>query len=88
MNYTELARRVIEIEIAELNRLGGRIGQSFEQAVDLLRERLTAGRKIVVCGVGKSGSIARKLSWLAPSRCSWEVVTYRPAKRPCVPSSS
>jgi len=62
VNYTELARRVIEIEIAELNRLGGRIGQSFEQAVDLLRERLTVGRKIVVCGVGKSGSIARKFA--------------------------
>jgi arabinose-5-phosphate isomerase len=64
VNYSELARRVFEIEIAELNRLAGRIGQSggFEEAVNLLRDALLATRKIVVCGVGKSGSIARKFA--------------------------
>ncbi|TLD70613.1 KpsF/GutQ family sugar-phosphate isomerase [Phragmitibacter flavus] len=64
VNYSELARRVIEIEMAELNRLGARIGESgsFEQAVDLLRDALLVTRKIVVCGVGKNGSIARKFA--------------------------
>lgn len=62
LNYPELARRVIDIEIGELNRLGGRIGDSFCKAVDVLKDQLGVSRKIVVCGVGKSGSIARKLT--------------------------
>ncbi|CAN5912305.1 arabinose-5-phosphate isomerase KdsD [soil metagenome] len=62
MNYLEKARRVIDLEIEELNRLGERIGDSFSQAVDLLKARLEARSKIVVCGVGKSGNIGRKLT--------------------------
>ncbi|MEY4484712.1 MAG: Arabinose 5-phosphate isomerase KdsD, partial [Verrucomicrobiota bacterium] len=54
MNYLEKARRVIDLEIEELNRLGERIGESFSRAVDTLKERLEARSKIVVCGVGKS----------------------------------
>lgn len=60
VNYTELARRVIEIEMAELSRLGERIGENFVRSVEMLKTALAGSRKIVVCGVGKSGSIARK----------------------------
>lgn len=62
MNYLEKARRVIDLEIEELNRLGERIGESFSRAVDTLKSRLEARSKIVVCGVGKSGNIGRKLT--------------------------
>ena len=61
MNYTEKARLVIELEIEELGRLGERIGESFGRAIETLMDCLTAKRKIVVCGVGKSGNIGRKL---------------------------
>lgn len=62
MNYLEKARRVIDLEIEELNRLGERIGESFSHAVDSLKSCLEARNKIVVCGVGKSGNIGRKLT--------------------------
>lgn len=61
MNFPEKARRVIELEIEELNRLRDRVGDSFTEAVNVLLGCLTATRKIVVCGVGKSGNIGRKL---------------------------
>jgi arabinose-5-phosphate isomerase len=61
VNYTEKARLVIELEIEELGRLGERIGESFGRAIETLMDCLTAKRKIVVCGVGKSGNIGRKL---------------------------
>ncbi len=62
MNYPEKARRVIELEIQELRRLQERVGENFEHSIRLMLECLASGRKIVVCGVGKSGNIARKLA--------------------------
>lgn len=62
MTRIEQARRVFEIEIEELTRLSGRIGGTFDQAVDALLACLEARRKIIVCGVGKSGNIARKFA--------------------------
>jgi len=62
MNYPEKARRVIELEIGELNRLGDRIDGSFTQAIEAMLSCLGEMRKIVVCGVGKSGNIGRKFT--------------------------
>jgi len=62
MDYQEKARRVIELEIAELQRLLDRIGTDFEKAVDTLRIALENGRKIIVVGIGKSGNIGSKLA--------------------------
>lgn len=62
MNYPEKARRVIQLEIDELLRLHARIDDSFTQAIELLLSCLAAQKKIVVCGVGKSGNIGRKLA--------------------------
>lgn len=62
MNYPEKARRVIDLEIRELQRLRERVGGSFSAAVRLLLDTLAASRKIIVCGVGKSGNIGRKLA--------------------------
>jgi len=62
MEYLEKARRVIEIEIAELRRLSLRLNESFEQAIRLVDEALGRGRKIILVGVGKSGQIGQKIA--------------------------
>lgn len=60
-NPADLARRVIAIEMEEIGRLSDRIDGSFTAAVNAVLACLDARRKIVVCGVGKSGNIGRKL---------------------------
>lgn len=62
MNHPELARRVIRLEIEELERLHGRIGEAFSRAIQMLQDCLAARGKLIVCGVGKSGNIGRKLA--------------------------
>lgn len=62
MNHPELARRVIRLEIEELERLHERIGAPFTQAVQMMQACLESRGKLIVCGVGKSGSIGRKLA--------------------------
>jgi len=62
MNYPEKARRVIDLEIEELQRLRERINGAFTQAIEQIMATLRAKRKLVVCGVGKSGNIGRKLA--------------------------
>ncbi len=62
MNYPEKARRVIQLEIEELQRLHARIDGAFSQAIEMLLSCLHDKKKLVVCGVGKSGNIGRKLA--------------------------
>jgi len=38
MDYIEKAVRVFDLEIAELQRLRGRLGESFARAVDLIKK--------------------------------------------------
>jgi arabinose-5-phosphate isomerase len=54
-----LAREVIDIEAQSVAALAARIDASFLHAVDLL---LGCRGRVVVCGVGKSGHIARKIA--------------------------
>jgi len=61
MDYLEKARRVISIEIDELKRLLDNIGDSFGQAIELLRETVENKCKIVVVGIGKSHNIGHKI---------------------------
>ncbi len=58
-NTLTLARRVIQIEADAVTALAQRIGDEFLQAVELILE--CRGR-VVVCGIGKSGHIARKIA--------------------------
>jgi arabinose-5-phosphate isomerase len=60
-DYITQAHRVIDIEIEELQRLRARLGTEFAQAVALILHTLQNRGKLVICGVGKSGNIARKL---------------------------
>lgn len=52
-------RRVLALEAAELQAAAGRLDAAFTRAVDLLA---TAGGRVIVSGVGKSGLIARKIA--------------------------
>ena len=52
-------RRVFEIERAELDRVGGRIGTEFAAACRLI---LGSRGRVVATGMGKSGHIARKIA--------------------------
>jgi arabinose-5-phosphate isomerase len=56
------ARRVIHLEIAELQRLHHNLGREFEQALELMLSALARQGKIIICGVGKSGNIGQKLA--------------------------
>lgn len=62
MNYPEKARRVIQLEIDELQRLHARIDDSFARAIESMLSCVRSRGKLIVCGVGKSGNIGRKLA--------------------------
>jgi arabinose-5-phosphate isomerase len=62
MNYPEKARRVIQLEIDELLRLHARIDERFSRAIEMLLSCVRQRGKLIVCGVGKSGNIGRKLA--------------------------
>ena len=53
------AASVLDIEIQALVDLKGRLGEEFEQAVELM---LACRGKVVVSGMGKSGHVARKIA--------------------------
>ncbi len=58
-DLVSLGREVVSLEIEGLRELELGIGPEFEQAVKLL---LGCGGKVVVCGMGKSGIVARKIA--------------------------
>jgi len=57
----EKARKVFDVEIAQLTRLSSRLDHTFEQAIEALSATLKAEKKIVVIGVGKSENIGKKI---------------------------
>ncbi len=62
MDYQEKARRVIQLEIDELQNLHSRLDESFGLAIEALRHALDQKRKIIIAGVGKSGNISHKIA--------------------------
>src|SRR3989344_6548495 len=59
MKSLDHARRVLEIEAQAILDLKNRLGNEFDQAVQLL---LKCRGKVVVTGMGKSGQVCRKIS--------------------------
>jgi len=55
----EMARRVLQIEAQAVSALGERLGEDFLRAVDLI---LGCRGRVIVCGLGKSGHIGRKIA--------------------------
>ena len=58
-NYNKVGRNVIDLQIQALRKLKKSIGRSFNEAVDVLNR---CQSKVILCGVGKSGLIASKIS--------------------------
>ncbi|HLW36523.1 MAG TPA: KpsF/GutQ family sugar-phosphate isomerase [Chthoniobacterales bacterium] len=74
MDYLEKARRVLDLEIRELQRLHQRLGDNFTRAVALIKDTVDARGKVVVLGVGKSGHIGSKIASTLTSTGSPAVV--------------
>ncbi|MDA9108460.1 KpsF/GutQ family sugar-phosphate isomerase [Candidatus Pelagibacter sp.] len=58
-NYKKIAKSVIDLEIKALKKLKNSINSSFNEAVESLAN---CQSKVILCGVGKSGLIAAKIS--------------------------
>lgn len=74
MNSLDIAKQVFATEMEGLQAVCESLDDHFEQAIDLLRETLRKGGKIVVTGVGKNLHIAEKLSATLASTGSTSVV--------------
>ena len=61
MDHLSQAKRVIQIEIDEINDLLNRIDENFSSAIEVLESTISSGHKIVVVGVGKSHNIGHKI---------------------------
>ena len=55
----EIGKEVVELQIKALKKLKNSIDNSFNQAVNKI---LKCKSKVIICGVGKSGIIASKIS--------------------------
>ena len=58
-NHKDIAKNVIDLEIKALKNLKKSINNSFNRAVDAITK---CQSKVILCGVGKSGLIAAKIS--------------------------
>ncbi|HYJ04949.1 MAG TPA: KpsF/GutQ family sugar-phosphate isomerase [Chthoniobacterales bacterium] len=74
MDYLGKARRVLDVEIVELQRLRERLDENFSRAVELIKSCVEARGKVVVLGVGKSGHIGNKIASTLTSTGSPAVV--------------
>ena len=59
INYKKIAKSVIDLEIKALKKLKNSINNSFDEAVGAI---VKCQSKVILCGVGKSGLIASKIS--------------------------
>ena len=58
-NYNKIAKEVIDLKILALKKLKKSINNSFDVSVEAI---VNCNGKIILCGVGKSGLIASKIS--------------------------
>jgi arabinose-5-phosphate isomerase len=58
-DYKKIAKSVIDLEIRALKKLKNSIGNSFNEALEVIAK---CQSKVILCGVGKSGLIAAKIS--------------------------
>ena len=58
-NFTKIAKKVIDLQIQALNKVKNSLGKSFNEAINLIEK---CQSKVILCGVGKSGIIASKIS--------------------------
>ncbi len=59
MSYLNIAKNVLRFESEQILKTMDKIDEQFDAAVDAV---LTSKGKIVVCGIGKSGAVAQKIT--------------------------
>ncbi len=59
INFQKIAKEVIDLEIKALQKLKKTLNKSFDKAVSAI---VNCQSKVILCGVGKSGIIASKIS--------------------------
>ena len=59
MSYVDIAKSVINLEIKALQKLKKSLNKNFDKAVNAI---VNCQSKVILCGVGKSGIIANKIS--------------------------
>ncbi|MGF1740555.1 KpsF/GutQ family sugar-phosphate isomerase [Vibrio profundum] len=59
MGSLEIAKKVIEIEVNALQAISDQIDDQFELAIDII---LSTSGRVIVCGMGKSGIIGKKIA--------------------------
>ena len=59
LNYKTIAKEVINLEILALQKLKKSLNKNFDRAVNAI---VNCQSKVILCGVGKSGIIANKIS--------------------------
>ncbi len=58
-NYIKIAKKVIDLQIQALKKVKNSLGKSLNDTINLIEK---CQSKVVLCGVGKSGIIASKIS--------------------------
>ena len=59
INFKKIAKEVIDLEIKALQKLKKTLNKNFDEAVNAI---VNCQSKVILCGVGKSGIIANKIS--------------------------
>lgn len=60
--HISLGKATMMVEAQSITDASQRLGAEFTQAVEAITEMSNSGKKLIFCGIGKSGHIARKLS--------------------------
>jgi arabinose-5-phosphate isomerase len=60
--HISLGKSTMLVEAKAITDASAKLGTEFAQAVELIMEMSNTGKKLIFCGIGKSGHIARKLS--------------------------
>jgi arabinose-5-phosphate isomerase len=74
MDFLSRARKVVDIEVAEVRAVAERLDAQFQKAVELVKAAVESRGKVVVVGVGKSGHIGEKIAATLTSTGSPAVV--------------
>ncbi|MNK91446.1 Arabinose 5-phosphate isomerase KdsD [compost metagenome] len=59
MNYLDIARQVFDVEAQAIRHMSGKLDGAFSQAV---QQVLISKGRVVICGMGKSGIIGKKIA--------------------------
>ncbi|MFN0068023.1 MAG: SIS domain-containing protein [Limisphaerales bacterium] len=76
MTHRARARRVLDLELAALRAVRGRLDDSFDAAVERVIACLAERGKVVVTGIGKSGHIGAKIAATLTSTGATSVVLH------------